>query len=231
MRGERAEALAGGAGEAKCDRVVGKTFLAEAPRHFTGQHGTHGAIHVPNRQLGADALFPVEREMRELEQRVVQSDGQPVILRAHHAPRSMIDGRRKHRLGHVQELGEVERGRLGVHWPSRLAQHVCASDQVIHCGDPELRHQLTHLFGDEEEIVHDVLGFARELCAQRGILRRDAHRTRIEMAFAHHHAAFDDQWRRRKAEFLGAQQRRDHHVASRLELPVCLQTNAPAQTI
>ena len=86
VRGERAEALAGGAGEAKCDRVVGKTFLAEAPRHLAGQHGAHGAIHVPNRQLGADALFPVEREMRELEQRVVQSDGQPVILRAHHAP-------------------------------------------------------------------------------------------------------------------------------------------------
>ena len=143
----------------------------------------------------------------------------------------MVDARREHGLGNVEQRGEVQGTRLRVDLARRLPQQLRASDDLVHGTNAELRHQLAHLFGNEEEVAHDVLGLAREPRAQRRILRRDAHRTRIEMAFAHHHAAFDDQWRRRKAEFLGTQQRRDHHVASRLELPVCLQTNAPAQTI
>src|SRR5882762_9676603 len=37
--------------------------------------------------------------------------------------------------------------------------------------NPKLRHQLPHLFGDEEEVVHHVLGLALELAAQLRVLR------------------------------------------------------------
>ena len=72
---------------------------------------------------------------------------------------------------------------------------------------PELRHQLAHFLGDEAEEVLDVLRLARELLAQLRILRRDADRTGVEMADAHHHAAQHDQRRRRESELLGAEQR------------------------
>ena len=51
------------------------------------------------------------------------------------------------------------------------------------------------LLGDEEEEVHDVLGLALEALAQLRVLRRDAHRARVQVAGAHHDAARRDQRR------------------------------------
>ena len=95
----------------------------------------------------------------------------------------------------------------------------------------ELRHQLAHLFGDEEEIVDDVLGLAAELLAQHRILRRHAHRTGVEVALAHHDAARDHQRRGGEAELVGAQQRADDDVAAGLHLAVHLHRDAAAQAV
>src|SRR5439155_1417566 len=130
-----------------------------------------------------------------------------------------------------EKRGEVQGTRLRVDLARRLPQQLRASDDLVHGTNAELRHQLAHLFGNEEEVAHDVLGLARELRAQCRILRGDADRARIQMAFAHHHAPFDDQRRRGKAELLGAQQRGYYDVAPRLELAVRLETHASAQTI
>ena len=54
---------------------------------------------------------------------------------------------------------------------------------------PSLRHQLARFFGDEEEVIDDVLGLAGELLAQHRILRGHADRAGVEMALAHHDAA------------------------------------------
>ena len=51
------------------------------------------------------------------------------------------------------------------------------------------------------------------------------------MAFAHHHAAFDDERRGSKAEFVGAEHGGDGDIASRLELTIGLQSHAPAQIV
>ena len=48
------------------------------------------------------------------------------------------------------------------------------------------------------------------------------------MTHPHHDATGDHQWGGSEAEFLGAEQRADHHVASSLELAVHLDHNPVA---
>ena len=64
-----------------------------------------------------------------------------------------------------------------------------------------------------------------------GILRRDADRTRVEVADAHHHAAQHDERRRGESELLRAEQRADDDVAAGLHLAVDLHDDAIAQVV
>ncbi len=95
----------------------------------------------------------------------------------------------------------------------------------------ERRQVLANFLRDELEEVDHELGLAREALPQLRILGGDAHRTRIQMADAHHHAAADDQRSAGEAELLGAEQRGDHHVAPGLELAVALHDDAVAQAV
>ena len=110
-------------------------------------------------------------------------------------------------------------------------EQVGAADQLVHAAHAELRHDLARLFGDEEEVVDHVLGLALEFLAQHRILRGHAHRAGIEMAFAHHDAAFDHQRRGGEAEFVRAEHGADDHVAPGLDLAVDLHRDAPAQAV
>ena len=94
-----------------------------------------------------------------------------------------------------------------------------------------MRHQLAHLFGDEAEEVLDELGRAVELRPQLRILRRDADRTGVQVADAHHDAAHHHERRRGEAVFLGAEQRADDDVASGLHLAVDLHDDAVAELV
>jgi hypothetical protein len=102
---------------------------------------------------------------------------------------------------------------------------------VLEAAVAELRHVAADLLGHHEEEVHHVLGFARELLAQQRVLRGHAHGAGVEVALAHHDAAQRDERPGREAKLLGAQQRRDHHVAPRLELAVRLQPHARPQVV
>ena len=96
---------------------------------------------------------------------------------------------------------------------------------------PSLRHVFAHFFGDEEEVVHHVFRLAGEFLAQLGVLRRHADRAGVEVALAHHDAAFHHQRRGGETEFIRAQQRADQHVAAGLDLAVHLQRDAAAQLV
>src|SRR6202008_2581439 len=48
---------------------------------------------------------------------------------------------------------------------------------------------ISPLLGHEEEVVDGVLGLALELGTQHRVLRGHPHRTRVEVALAHHDAA------------------------------------------
>ena len=108
-------------------------------------------------------------------------------------------------------------------------EHLDVADRLLDRAEAQRGEVLAHLLGDELEEVDDELGLARELLAQLGVLRRDADRARVEVADAHHDAAAHDERRGREAELLGAEQRRDHDVAARLQLAVDLHDDAVAQ--
>ena len=74
-------------------------------------------------------------------------------------------------------------------------------------------------------------GWPCEPLAQHGVLRGDADRAGVEVAFAHHDAAHRDQRRGRKAEFFGAEQRGNGDVAAGLQLAVGLHADAAAQIV
>ena len=95
-----------------------------------------------------------------------------------------------------------------------LARELGAADEIVEAPHAELRHQLAHLLGHEQEVLDDVLRRAGEAAAQLGILRGDAHRAGVEVADAHHDAARRDQRCGREAELLGAEQRADDDVAA-----------------
>src|SRR5207244_3080693 len=63
------------------------------------------------------------------------------------------------------------------------------------------------------------------------ILEREANGTRVQVTDPHHDAAADDERRGGEAELLGSQQRRDHHVAAGLELPVDLYDDPVAEPV
>ena len=104
-----------------------------------------------------------------------------------------------------------------------LVEEVGVADHLVERAEAHRRHQLAHFLGDEEEVVDDVLGQALEALAQHRVLRGDADRAGVEMALAHHDAAGRDQRRGREAEFVGAEQGRDHDVAPGAQAAIGLQ--------
>jgi hypothetical protein len=64
-----------------------------------------------------------------------------------------------------------------------------------------------------------------------GILGRDANRTGVEVALAHHDAAGCNQRRGREAELVGTEQSADDHVAAGLETAIDLQRDARTKAV
>jgi hypothetical protein len=110
-------------------------------------------------------------------------------------------------------------------------EQVGAADQVVELADAQLGHVLAHFLGDEEEVVDDVLGLAGEARAQHRVLGGDPDRAGVEVALAHHDAAFDHQRRRGETKLVGTEQRADDDVAAGLHLAVGLDPDAAAQAV
>ena len=77
---ERAEALAGRAGEVNLDGVLGQARRAVAPGDLAAQHRAHRAVHVADGQLDLDRLASFQRVARVVDQLVVERLRQAVIL-------------------------------------------------------------------------------------------------------------------------------------------------------
>ena len=152
--------------------------------------------------------------------------GQRRVLRAHAPARRVVGDRRR-----GQHVREVDAAALPVLDRRVGLEQVDAADEILVAADAEPAHDLPRLLGDEEEEVHDVLGLALEALAQLRVLRRDAHRARVQVAGAHHDAARRDQRGGGEAALVGAEQRGDHDVAAGLELAVGLDPDARAQVV
>src|SRR5215469_1298108 len=108
---------------------------------------------------------------------------------------------------------------------------VDTADHLTEAAKAESGHQFAHFLGDKEEIIDDVLGLAGEALAQYRVLRCDADRAGVEMAFAHHDAAGGDQWCCRKPELVGAEHCTNYNVTAGPEPAIDLHGNAAAQSI
>ena len=139
--------------------------------------------------------------------------------------------RARRQLGHRQQRREVDAARLPVVDCARRLEQVGPPDQLVHGAQTEAREDPAHLLGDKVEEVDDVLGRAGEALAQNRVLRGDADRTRVEMAGAHHDAASRDQRGGAEAHLVRAEDRRDHDIATRLQLAVGLDVDARAQVV
>ena len=191
------------------------------------KHGADGAVDVARHFDELHLLALVDGRARLLDQDAVQALCQPVVLifaRGSAAPRPAHCGCANRRL-------KSRPLRLPVGDALLHVQQVGAADQVVELADAQLRHDLAHFLGDEEEVVDHVLGLAGELLAQHRVLRGHAHRAGVEVALAHHDAALDHQRRGGEAEFVGAQQRADGDVAAGLHLAVGLHADAAAQAV
>ncbi len=131
----------------------------------------------------------------------------------------------------MEDRRVVEPLRLPVIDGRLVVQLVHPPDHLVHRPEAELRHVLADFLGDEPEEILDELRFPGEVLPQHRILCRDADRTGVEVADAHHDAARHDQRRRGEAELLGAHQRGDDHVAAGLQLTVDLHDDAVAQAV
>ena len=225
-RQESTEALARGADELHRNRVVGQPRMAGTPRDLAREHGAHRAVDVGDRQLDPDRLAGVERRLRRLDQLVIESLVETVILAL-----AVGDGDARPCRHLVQQLGEIDATRLPM---VERAVHVEPVDPAGHFregAEAQPRHDLAQFLCDEEEVVDHVLGLAGEALAQDRVLRGHAHRAGVEMALAHHDAARRDQGRGREAELVGAQQRADGDVAAGAESTINLNCNTSAQPV
>ncbi len=108
------------------------------------------------RYVEPHALPALDRGRRVGDQPMVERAAEPVVL---HFAMAARDLRRHRRL--VEDPRKIEALRLPVLDAAALVEQIGAADQIVEAPDPELRHQLAHFLGDEEEIVDDVLGLLR----------------------------------------------------------------------
>ena len=168
----------------------------------------------------------LQRAFRLRDQPAVEDVVDLVVLRF-----ALVDGDAIGRVRLVEQLGEIEA--LGLPMRDQLVavEHLHLADHLVEACVAHRGHDLAHFLGDEEEVVDDMLGLALEALAQHRVLRRHAHRAGVEVAHAHHDAARGDQRRGGEAEFVGAEQGADHHVAAGADAAVDLHRDAPAQPV
>src|SRR5690348_4634621 len=226
VRQEAAERLAAGALEANVDGGVRQAGVAIAPRYFAGQHGADGPVDVAHWQLDRDLLTLFQRRLGERDQLVIERLFEPVVLRL-----ALIGLGAGRYLRPIEHAAEIDLPRLRVVRAAAHHQLVGAADHLVEGAEAQFGHQLARLFGDEAQERDHVLGLADEAFAQLLILGRDADRTGVEVALAHHHTTFGDQRRGGEAEFIGAEQRADDDVAAGAQTAVDLHRDAAAQAV
>ena len=207
------------------DGVIRQTFGMDLG-HRTRQHGTDGTVHIARHVHDAHGLAVLDGRLAALDELDVQCLVQQVVL--------LFDVETGHfgrhgRLG--KQAAEVQALRLPVLHTLAGVQQLGAADQFVKLADTQLGHDLAHFFRDEEKVVHHMLRLAGEFLAQFRVLRGHAHGAGVQMALAHHDAAFHHQRCGRKAELVRTQQRADHHVAAGLDLTVHLHADTTTQAV
>src|SRR5215213_3011260 len=133
------------------------------------------------------------------------------------------------RLG--QNGRQVETGGLPVLDGTVRVEQVDPPHGLVQAAQAQCRQVLADLLGDVLEEGLDELRLAAEPGPQLRVLGRDADRAGVEMTDPHHDAAADDERGRREPELLAAEQRRNHDVATGLQLAVDLDDDPVTQPV
>ncbi|MCY1376487.1 hypothetical protein D9M69_639780 [compost metagenome] len=110
-------------------------------------------------------------------------------------------------------------------------QHFRVADRFLDAPEAKFREDFADFLGQEFEEVDHEFGLAAEAGAQLGVLGGNTHGAGVQVADAHHDAAFNHQRGRGEAKLLATEQRGDHDVASGLKLAVHLHHHAVAQAV
>ena len=219
-REEGAEALPGRTGQPRLQTAVRQPGMAVPPRDFPRRHRPGRAVGIGDRALDPGR----QRAIQRLDQLTVDRRTGGAAERRNMAARAI-------RLRHMKQPGKIDPLTFPVPPDSRGIEQVGAADQLLQPAQAEPGEDFAHLLGDEEEVIDHMLALAGEAGAEHRILRRDADRAGVEMAFAHHHAAGGDQGRGGEAELVRAQSRRNRHVAAGTEAAIGLHDDPLAQAI
>ncbi len=223
MRKPGAEALPGGPFQVHPDGVFGQAGMAVTLGDLAGQHGAGGAVDISDWKLELDRLLFLDRGAALRNQRLVEHLVERVVLAL-----GVVDRDLRRHVGLMEDAGEIETLGLPMVDGLLLIEDLGPADHLGEGAEAECGHIFADLFGDEEEEIDDVLGLAGEARAQHRVLRGDADRAGVQMAFPHHDAAGSDQRRGGEAEFVGAEQRTDDDVAPGAQAAIDLHGDAAA---
>ena len=115
--------------------------------------------------------------------------------------------------------------------PADLLQQVGASDRRLQRRQTQIGEQALQVFREIEEEAHHIFRLAAELRAQFRTLGGNSGGAGIEVALPRHVAAQRYQYRRAEGKFVGAQQRRDEHIARGGDASVHPQPHPAAQAV
>ena len=209
------------------DRILGQALAAVAPADLAAQDGADRTMHVAYRQDDIHGLFGFEGLAAQRQNRGhVERLRQAMVLGG-----DLTDRYTSLSIGAIQDTRKIETACLPVLHRLFHADEIEAANHLFHGAEPQARHELTHLLGNEAEKIFDMLRLAAEFFAQLRILCGNADRAGVEVAHTHHDATHHHERRRREAVFLRAHEGGDHHIAAGLHLTVHLHHNAVAQFI
>ncbi len=110
-------------------------------------------------------------------------------------------------------------------------QHVGTAYHFVKFSHPYFGKCLANLLRKEFEEVYNVLGTSHKPLSKLLVLGGNAHRTGVEMAFAHHHASKHYKCACGETVLFGSEHSHDNHITRGLKLTVGLQFHLTAQIV
>src|SRR5690606_27143745 len=226
---ERAQALAGAAGERQIDCAPRQALIAALVSDLAGEVRADVAIDVGDLVTGDEARALAENNVaRFLQDGLVE---RTLVAETFVAFARVVALEFVGRIRIVQQTGEVDGLRLRIFRILDLLKQFSAADDLVERAGAELGEVMAHIVRHGVEEVDDVLGLAAELGAEVVALRGDADRTGVEMADAEHRATGRDERGGAEVEFFSAEQRGDDDIATGLHAAVGAEHDAVTQAV
>ena len=213
--------------ELELNGIIGQSFLTESRRDLVRKHSTGGTVQIVDLAFVYDRSLALERILGLGNEIIVKSLIQTMVL----ASKVSETGVGVELCGGREKGGEVQPSALVVEPPLVDLQVLGLADHFFHSAVTKLRHDLTDLLGEEEEVVHNMLGLAGELLSKLLVLGGNAHGTGIQMTLSHHDATHGNERGGSEAELLGAEKTSDRHVTSGLDLAIGLKLDPVAKSV